>query len=351
VAINKDINDRKADRLGKQPREEVPVENEGDAKNLDLQMRDDIEVDVLDNDTCKDPHEEVVENKIEINAVVDDDAKNKDQEEVEKENDVDVGGERRCVKKEVKAEEDAPFMDDCEIKEIVKKMSLVSESNVNLKENERLNSLFNELKKKLNIFKTKDKGGLEGAEAVDKENRDTGNFIRAHPTPASLSSTILSSYKSQDEREREETVEGDCEYGTQLQKPTLTFSRSEFLPPDKPKPSDLSFNGGSALYKTAIERQIRESPFKKPLRRFDPNCYVPKMQLPLIDPEDEDKLDIQFTIPSWAKDPKLKSHTRHQSHTVLEQYFKSSESLNLMDLFPGNSKARNDSPNRWPLDQ
>lgn len=100
-----------------------------------------------------------------------------------------------------------------------------------------------------------------------------------------------------------------------------------------------------SLYKAAVINNLRKSPFRAP--RFHPNLYKPQTEVPPIDSDDELSMDLGFSVPVWAKNPRLNEEVRAQSHDELSMYFKNADPINVYHIFPNVKNVTNDSPNKW----
>lgn len=99
------------------------------------------------------------------------------------------------------------------------------------------------------------------------------------------------------------------------------------------------------LYKAAVMNNLRKSPFRS--QKFNPNFYKSRTQIPTIDSEDEIGMDLGFSVPLWAKNPRLNERVVMQSHEELSGYFKNTEPINVHKIFPDVKNVTNDSPNKW----
>jgi hypothetical protein len=100
-----------------------------------------------------------------------------------------------------------------------------------------------------------------------------------------------------------------------------------------------------SLYKAAVINSLRKSPFRAP--RFHPNLYKPQTEVPPIDSDDELSMDLGFSVPLWAKNPRLNEEVRAQVHDELSLYFKNADPVNVNHMFPNVKNVTNDSPNKW----
>ncbi|TBU08429.1 hypothetical protein CWI36_0140p0010 [Hamiltosporidium magnivora] len=102
-----------------------------------------------------------------------------------------------------------------------------------------------------------------------------------------------------------------------------------------------------SLYKSVIDKQIRNSSAFRNSIRFDLNSYKPKTVVPVVKLNDEEDLLDNFKLPEWAKDTNLNGIVKQQSHIDLEKYFYYLEDLDVKKIFPYCSTATNESPNKF----